>query len=135
MSILEDPLANPPGTPWPAQLRPGRSRTRHRTATDTFGHGIGHHVRVGVNRSRGHGPPLESVLYPPVNERISSACSSSATKPVGRPSLNWRHTDAARSSQRATVFQASRSTRAIADRLTPSGEASQPGVGGVDARA
>ena len=58
-------------------------------------------------------------LFPPVNERISSACSSS-TKPATLPWLNRRHTAAARSSQRATVFQASSSTRAIADRLTPS---------------
>ena len=45
-------------------------------------------------------------VFPPVNERITSACSSVATKPVVLPSLNRRHTEAARSSQRATVFQA-----------------------------
>ena len=40
---------------------------------------------------------------------------------AGGPAVaKWRHTAAARSSQRATVFQASRSIRAIADRLTPS---------------
>ena len=59
-------------------------------------------------------------VFPPVNDRISSACSSVATKPVVLPWLQWRHTAAARSSQRATVFQASRSIRAIADRLPPS---------------
>ena len=63
--------------------------------------------------------PTSAGSSPPVNERISSACSSVATKPVVLPSLNRRHTAAARSSQRATVFQASRSIRAIADRLTP----------------
>ena len=41
-------------------------------------------------------------------------------KPATLPWLNRRHTAAARSSQRATVFQASPSTRAIADMLTPS---------------
>ena len=54
-----------------------------------------------------------------MNDRISSASSSVATKPVVLPWLQWRHTAAARSRQRATVFQASRSIRAIADRLPP----------------
>ncbi len=44
----------------------------------------------------------------------------STTNPATLPWLNRRHTAAARSSQRATVFQASPSTRAIADMLTPS---------------
>ena len=50
----------------------------------------------------------------------ASAYRSSTTKPVTLPWLNRRHPAAARSSQPATVFQASPSTREIADRLTPS---------------
>ena len=38
-------------------------------------------------------------VFPPVNDRISSACSSVATKPVVLPWRKWRHTAAARSSQ------------------------------------
>ena len=35
-------------------------------------------------------------VFPPVNDRISSACSSVATKPVVLPWRKWRHTAAAR---------------------------------------
>ena len=56
---------------------------------------------------------------PPAKERISSAWSSSTANPVIRLLLKRRHDRAARSSQRATVFQAVPSTRAIADMLTP----------------
>ena len=55
-------------------------------------------------------------VLPPTNERISSAWSSSTTNPAIRLWLEPRHTSAACSSHRATVFQAIPSTRAIAIR-------------------
>ena len=56
----------------------------------------------------------------PAKERISSAWSSSTINPAISPLLKRRHASAAISSQRATVFQAMPSIRAIAETLTPS---------------
>jgi len=56
----------------------------------------------------------------PTKERISSAWSSSTPNPLIRALLKRRQVSAAFSSQRAAVFQAIPSTRAIAEMLTPS---------------
>ena len=56
-------------------------------------------------------------VFPPVNERISSACSSVATKPVVLPWLNRRHTEAARSSQRAFDGPASKDATGTVETL------------------
>ena len=68
------------------------------------------------------GPLISCRDRAPAAVTVAREPTAASSQPEGlcTNAPKWRHTAAARSSQRATVFQASRSIRAIANRLTPS---------------